>query len=494
MPVSDLVPNYFERKMGRKQPEGSGGMRIEGEWNLRSSLYLVPLSSGISLEGTVLVDRSDANSKAYGRNCTAKQILSGSIQAPMFAQPLVSTIEKITYSGTEFNGERESDDFNQDQEGYIGRKAEVEDFGPGSPSRRDSTTYFEKSDALSQEESWTASQRRRRDENETRNLGSYAFGSPRANGTNSPAQATSYSSSKDKSKATDYFSEDPFTSNGDSSPSKSRPKGNRSASSGSFSFLRSSNKSPVNSKKPPSPVASKAPVASPSTRAAYFPTSFYAASSSEEEDNINRKASRAAEDYDSIGFHREGATRESSLDSWSETQDLKGGRNRGPDRDIDTTPRPFSLYSDGNGPGVGGGGRKLSTFDGMDSLDKELQGMSTSSRKSEPPSLTMNKSHAGKAANGNSNNWRSMSYGGSSAFGYTQEPEEESQHSIGVRNRALSGNTKVDPFATLYDDELSSRRTESSKNDDGWGSGRLRGYRRVVRRVPCQDHNNAPLL
>lgn len=57
------------------------------------------LYGGVSLEGTVLIDRSDANSKAYNRLVTAKQLLSGSIDPPEFAQPLINTIEKLTMTG-----------------------------------------------------------------------------------------------------------------------------------------------------------------------------------------------------------------------------------------------------------------------------------------------------------------------------------------------------------------------------------------------------------
>lgn len=57
------------------------------------------LYGGVSVEGTVLVDRSDANSKAYHRNVTAKQILGGGVEMPNFAQPLISLIEKHTLTG-----------------------------------------------------------------------------------------------------------------------------------------------------------------------------------------------------------------------------------------------------------------------------------------------------------------------------------------------------------------------------------------------------------
>lgn len=92
---------------------GPLGRAAEASGNLSSSGNLAAMFSyskskglygGVSVEGTVLVDRSDANSKAYHRNVTAKQILSGSVECPGFAQPLLSLIEKYTLSGEVRNG------------------------------------------------------------------------------------------------------------------------------------------------------------------------------------------------------------------------------------------------------------------------------------------------------------------------------------------------------------------------------------------------------
>lgn len=45
------------------------------------------------------MDRSDANAKAYHRSCTAKQILSGSLDVPAFASGLIGTIERLSLTG-----------------------------------------------------------------------------------------------------------------------------------------------------------------------------------------------------------------------------------------------------------------------------------------------------------------------------------------------------------------------------------------------------------
>ncbi|KAI0264696.1 hypothetical protein BC834DRAFT_882169 [Gloeopeniophorella convolvens] len=54
------------------------------------------LFGGVSVEGSVIVERQDANATAYRSNVSAKQILSGSITPPDWAQPLISTLEACT--------------------------------------------------------------------------------------------------------------------------------------------------------------------------------------------------------------------------------------------------------------------------------------------------------------------------------------------------------------------------------------------------------------
>jgi hypothetical protein len=54
------------------------------------------LFGGVSVEGSVIVERQDANSHAYHRNISSKQILSGGVTPPDWAQPLVRTLESCT--------------------------------------------------------------------------------------------------------------------------------------------------------------------------------------------------------------------------------------------------------------------------------------------------------------------------------------------------------------------------------------------------------------
>lgn len=51
------------------------------------------LFGGVSIEGSVILERQDANSLAYRSDVSVKQLLSGSIEPPEWAQPLVKTLE-----------------------------------------------------------------------------------------------------------------------------------------------------------------------------------------------------------------------------------------------------------------------------------------------------------------------------------------------------------------------------------------------------------------
>lgn len=54
------------------------------------------LFGGVSVEGTVIVSRPDANRLAYGGQPTVKQILTGAFDWPAWAGPLIEEIEKCT--------------------------------------------------------------------------------------------------------------------------------------------------------------------------------------------------------------------------------------------------------------------------------------------------------------------------------------------------------------------------------------------------------------
>jgi hypothetical protein len=55
------------------------------------------LFGGVSLEGSVIVERQDANAQAYRRDSiSVKALLSGQIPPPEWAQPLIDTLDQCT--------------------------------------------------------------------------------------------------------------------------------------------------------------------------------------------------------------------------------------------------------------------------------------------------------------------------------------------------------------------------------------------------------------
>ncbi|OSX63710.1 hypothetical protein POSPLADRAFT_1139527 [Postia placenta MAD-698-R-SB12] len=54
------------------------------------------LFGGVSIEGSVIVERQDANAQAYHGDVSVKQLLSGAVPSPEWAQPLIKTLEACT--------------------------------------------------------------------------------------------------------------------------------------------------------------------------------------------------------------------------------------------------------------------------------------------------------------------------------------------------------------------------------------------------------------
>lgn len=57
------------------------------------------LFAGVSLEGSVLIERRDANEKMYGQKLTAAQLLSGQVPVPPQAEPLMRVLNSRVFAG-----------------------------------------------------------------------------------------------------------------------------------------------------------------------------------------------------------------------------------------------------------------------------------------------------------------------------------------------------------------------------------------------------------
>ena len=77
---------------------GPVGRDLEGSMALGAVMYTYSRSqglyAGVSLEGTVVYTRDEANAEFYGKPVQAKEILSGSVVPPAGAQKLLKFLSK----------------------------------------------------------------------------------------------------------------------------------------------------------------------------------------------------------------------------------------------------------------------------------------------------------------------------------------------------------------------------------------------------------------
>ncbi|EME49961.1 hypothetical protein DOTSEDRAFT_68695 [Dothistroma septosporum NZE10] len=58
------------------------------------------LFAGVSLEGSILIERRDANEKMYNRKLTARELLGGNVPVPPQAEPLMRVLNSRVFAGT----------------------------------------------------------------------------------------------------------------------------------------------------------------------------------------------------------------------------------------------------------------------------------------------------------------------------------------------------------------------------------------------------------
>ncbi|KAH3686960.1 hypothetical protein WICPIJ_002058 [Wickerhamomyces pijperi] len=72
------------------------------------------LFAGVSLEGSAIIERREANRKFYGNNCKARQILSGQVEAPPECDSLFRVLESRAFT------KRRNFDAGEDTDDYYG--------------------------------------------------------------------------------------------------------------------------------------------------------------------------------------------------------------------------------------------------------------------------------------------------------------------------------------------------------------------------------------
>ena len=86
-----------------RNAEASGAASMKGVAGVFSYSKTKGLFAGVSLEGSVLLERRDANEKLYNSRITAKQILEGGVRPPAAAEPLMRVLNSRVFAGVTSN-------------------------------------------------------------------------------------------------------------------------------------------------------------------------------------------------------------------------------------------------------------------------------------------------------------------------------------------------------------------------------------------------------
>ncbi|EMR71927.1 putative sh3 domain-containing protein [Eutypa lata UCREL1] len=82
-----------------RNAEAAGAASLKGVAGIFSYSKTKGLFAGVSLEGSGIVERRDANEKLYGHRFTAAQLLTGAVPSPPQAQPLMTVLNSRVFSG-----------------------------------------------------------------------------------------------------------------------------------------------------------------------------------------------------------------------------------------------------------------------------------------------------------------------------------------------------------------------------------------------------------
>ena len=83
-----------------RNAEAAGAASLKGVAGVFSYSKTKGLFAGVSLEGSVLIERRDANEKLYNGRVTAKQLLEGAVRPPPAADPLMRVLNTRVFSGS----------------------------------------------------------------------------------------------------------------------------------------------------------------------------------------------------------------------------------------------------------------------------------------------------------------------------------------------------------------------------------------------------------
>lgn len=82
-----------------RNAEAAGAASLKSVAGIFSYSKTKGLFAGVSLEGSAIVERKDANAKLYGRQISARELLTGSERPPPQAAPLLSVLNSRVFAG-----------------------------------------------------------------------------------------------------------------------------------------------------------------------------------------------------------------------------------------------------------------------------------------------------------------------------------------------------------------------------------------------------------
>lgn len=83
-----------------RNAEAAGAASLKSVAGIFSYSRTKGLFAGVSLEGSAIVERRDANEKLYGQRLTAAQLLTGAVKSPPQAAPLLNVLNTRIFNGT----------------------------------------------------------------------------------------------------------------------------------------------------------------------------------------------------------------------------------------------------------------------------------------------------------------------------------------------------------------------------------------------------------
>ncbi|KAF3491310.1 SH3 domain-containing protein [Arthroderma uncinatum] len=132
-----------------RNAEAAGAASLKGVAGVFSYSKTKGLFAGVSLEGSVLIERKEANARMYNAKISASQLLSGAVPPPPGAEPLMAVLRSRAFSGR--YGTAHAEGMYNDVPVYDDRHAGM---GFEGRNRSSSVNDYQYSDRLGRNTTW----------------------------------------------------------------------------------------------------------------------------------------------------------------------------------------------------------------------------------------------------------------------------------------------------------------------------------------------------